>query len=141
VLREPSSSARRAEASPARPSKGAVKMKGLAPERPTIKRTQYSYAHGPAGVTPIVVEPASTGGSRHGRPSERERDYAYDRSARPQYFGEHGAGTVDPRYPQPSSPYENINYAAQPTYADVRFRPREYAGEKPSMQRSSTSVY
>jgi hypothetical protein len=117
-------------------------MKGLDPQKPTVKRTtQYTYAPGP-GVTPVIVEPSSS--SRRGRPSERDRDYvSYDRS-RPQYFGEHGAGTVDPRYSQPASPYENVDYAARPTHADVRYatgRGREYATEKPSMQRSSTYVY
>ena len=142
VFREPSSSTtRRNEPSPARPSKGAMKMAGLAPDQQKVKRTQYSYAPGP-GVTPIV-ESKSSSSSRRERVTEPDREYAsYDRS-RPQYFGEHGAGTTDPRYSHPSSPYEDISYSARPTRADVRYatgRGREYA-EKPSMQRSSTYVY
>ncbi|KIW01254.1 uncharacterized protein PV09_07296 [Verruconis gallopava] len=127
VLREPTTYARRSESSPVQPSKGAVKMKGLDPK--SVKRTAYSIAPG-VGAIP-VVEPASKSSSRP-RVSERDRDYSYDRS-RPQFFGEYGAGTVDPRYAHPSPEFDGATYHRQPS------RPRDL--ERASYTQHSTYVY
>jgi curved DNA-binding protein CbpA len=128
VLREPNPPSRRKSSSPvrgeaSRPSKGAMKMKDLDPK--SVKRMPYSSPQS------ITVEPAPKSSSRRDRLSERDRDYAYTERSRQRYFGENGAGTIDPYYDQPSPYKADIRHA-------VPRRDRDF--ERPQYTRSSTFV-
>lgn len=104
---------------------------------------QYTYATGPGpDRIPIVVEPASRS-SRRERTTERDRDYRSSEKARPDFFGEHGAGTVNPRYNQPTSyAHGDVNFSPAITPDNIQYsssrRDRRDDFAKPAFTRSST---
>jgi curved DNA-binding protein CbpA len=143
---EPNTSSRRSrDVSPPRPSKGAVKMKGLvdpvikpatSARRPAVTKT-YSYTP-EAGARLVEPEPKPSSSRRERvseRDREREREHDHAPYERSRLFGE-----VDPHraYTMPS--YEQ-SYSRPPP-SGVRYTaPRGRDFERPSMSRSETVAY